>query len=105
MASTATNSGVSVPVLLSVLCLGLAMMFVGGWYFQSSLVELKEQQQTFQSSLLELKVEKQETAQIVQQLKERVRKQSKQLNELRLQLEMRHVQLEVSINSSSYNSK
>ena len=42
---TATNSGVSVTVLLSVLCLGLAMMFVGGWYFQSSLVELKEQQQ------------------------------------------------------------
>ena len=73
----ATNSGVSVAVLLSVLCLGLAMMFVGGWYFQSSLVELKEQQQTFQSSLLELKVEKQETAQIVQQFKGKVRKQSK----------------------------
>ena len=28
---TATNSGVSVTVLLSVLCLGLAMMFMGGW--------------------------------------------------------------------------
>ena len=87
---TATNSGVSVTVLLSVLCLGLVMMFVGGWYFQSSLVELKEQQQ--------------ETAQIVQQLKEKVRKQSKQLNELHLQrLEMR--QFKVSINSNSYNSK
>ena len=85
---TTTNSGVSVTVLLSVLCLGLAMMFVGGWYFQSSLVELKVQQQ--------------ETAQIVQQLKEKVRKQSKQLNELRLQLEMR--QLKVSIYSSSYSS-
>ena len=84
---SATNSGVSVTVLLLVLCLGLAMIFVGGWYFQSSLVELKEQQQ--------------ETAQIVQQLKEKVRKQSKQLNELRLQLEMR--QFKVSINSSSYN--
>ena len=100
---TAANSGVSIAVLLSVLCLGLAMMFVGGWYFQSSLVELKEQQQTFQSSLLELKIEKQETAQIVQQLNEKVRKQSKQLNELHLQLEMR--QFKVSINSSSYNSK
>ena len=54
---TTINSGVSVTVLLSVLCLGLVMMFVGGWYFQSSLVELKEQQQ--------------ETAQIVQQLKEK----------------------------------
>ena len=85
---TTTNSGISVTVLLSVLCFGLAMMFVGGWYFQSSLVELKAQQQ--------------ETAQIVQQLKDKVRKQSKQLNELRLQLEMR--QFKVRINSSNYNS-
>ena len=93
---TATNSGVSVTVLLSVLCLGLAMMFVGGWYFQSSLVELKEQQQ---SSLVELKAQQQETAQIVQQLKDKVRKQSEQLNELHLQLEMR--QFKVSISTSS----
>ena len=69
---TTTNSGISVTVLLSVLCLGLAMMFVGVWYFQSSLVELEAQQ---------------ETAQIVQLLKEKVRRQSKQLNELHLQLE------------------
>ena len=85
---TATNSGVSVSLLLSVLYLGLAVIFVGGWYFQSSLLQLKAQQQ--------------ETAQIVQQLKDKVRKQSKQLNELHLQLEMR--QLKVSINSNSYNS-
>ena len=70
---TTTNSGISVTVLLSVLCLGLAVMFVGVWYFQSSLVELEAQQQ--------------ETAQIVQLLKEGVRRQSKQLNELHLQLE------------------
>ena len=96
---TATNSGISVTVLLSVLCLGLAMIFVGGWYFQSSLIELKEQQQ---SSLVELKAQQQETAQIVEQLKDKVRKQSKQLNELRLQLEMR--KFKVSINSNNYNS-
>ena len=29
---TATNSGVSVTVLLSVLCLGLVMMFMGGCF-------------------------------------------------------------------------
>ena len=69
----ATNGGVSVTVLLSVLCLGLAMIFVGGWYFQSSLVELKEQQQ--------------ETAKVVQQLKEKVKRQNKQLIELQLQLQ------------------
>ena len=57
-----------------------------------SLVELKEQ------------LQQQETAQIVynMQLKEKVRKQSKQLNELCLQLEMR--EFKVSINSSSYNN-
>ena len=92
---TTTNSSISVTALLSVLCLGLAMMFVSGWYFQSSLVGLKEQQQ---SSLIELKAQQQETAQIVQQLKDKVRKQSKQLDELRLQLEMR--QFKVSFNHS-----
>ena len=64
---TATNSSISVSLLLSVLCLGLAVIFVGGWYFQSSLVDLKAEQQ--------------ETAKVVQQLKER------QLIELQLQLE------------------
>ena len=81
---TATNSSISVSLLLSVLCLGLAViLFVGGWYFQSSLVELKEQQQ---SSLVELKTKQQETAKVVQQLKEKVKRQNKQLIELQLQL-------------------
>ena len=102
-----TNSGIRVTVLLSVLCLSLAMMFVGGWYFQSSLVDLKEQQQSLlvelkeqqQSSLVKLETQQEETAQILQQLKEKVRKQSKQINKLRLQLEMK--QFKVSISSSS----
>ena len=63
-----TNSGIRVTVLLFMLCLVLAVMFVGGWYFQSSLVEMKAQQQ--------------ETLYLVQQLKEKVRKQSKQFNKL-----------------------
>ena len=69
---TATNSSISVSLLLSVLYLGLAVIFVGGWYFQSSLVELKAQQQ--------------ETVKVVQQLKEKVKRQNKQLIELQLQL-------------------
>jgi len=108
---TAANNGISVVLLLSVLCLGLAMMFVGGWYFHSSLVELNTKQQSClaelkaqqQASLVELKAQQQETAQIVQQLKEKVRKQSKQLNELHLQIEMK--QFKVSIKFNSYNSK
>ena len=69
---TATNSSISVSLLLSVLCLGLAVIFVGGWYFQSSLVDLK--------------VEQQETVKVVQQLKEKVKRQNKQLIQLQLQL-------------------
>ena len=80
---TATNSSISNSLLLLVLCLGLAVIFVGSWYFQSSLVELKEQQQF---SLVEMKTEQQETAKVVQQLKEKVKRQNKQLIELQLQL-------------------
>ena len=67
---TATNSSISISLLLSMLCLGLAVIFVGGWYFQSSLVDLK--------------VEQQETAKVMQQFKE---KMERQLIELHLQLE------------------
>ena len=67
---TATNSSISVSLLLSVLCLGLAAIFVGGWYFQSLLVELKAEQQ--------------ETAEVVQQLKDNVKRL---FVELQLQLE------------------
>ena len=81
---TATmNSGVSVIVLISILCVGLAMMLVGGWYFQSSLVELKAQQQAdryFQSALVELKTQ-------IQQLKETEERQNKQIIKLQLQLQ------------------
>ena len=66
---TATNSSISVSLLLSLLCLGLAVIFVGGWYFQSSLVDLRAEQQ--------------ETAKVMQQFKEKV---EKQLTELQLQL-------------------
>ena len=80
MAATTTNTVISFSVFLSVIiCLGLAMMFIGGWYFQSSLVELKVQQQ--------------ETVKIVQQLKEKLKRQNKQLVELQLQLELVSLQL------------
>ena len=64
---TTANSCINVAVLPSVLCLGLAMMFIGGWYFQSS---------------------QQETVKTVQQLKEKLKRQNKQLVELQLQLEL-----------------
>ena len=70
---TTSNSSVSISVLLSVIYLGLAVMFVGGWYFQSSLVELKTQQE--------------ETIRTVQQLKGKVKRQNQQLIDLHLQFE------------------
>ena len=76
---TATNSSISVSLLLSMLCLGLAVIFVGGWYFQSSLVELKAEQQ--------------ETAKVVQQLKDKVKKQNKQLMIIEQQLLLEQVSL------------
>ena len=62
---TTTNSSISETILLSVLCLGLTILFMGGWYFQTSLGELKTQQEN--------------TAKILEQLKEKV---SEQLNQL-----------------------
>ena len=60
-----TKGSISGTILLSMLCLGLAMVFMGGWYFQTSLGELKTHQEN--------------TAKILEQLKEKV---SKQLNKL-----------------------
>ena len=87
MTSTTTSSvGVSLAVLLLVLCLGIALTLLGGWYFQSSLVEVKEQQQTLQLSVGELNVQRKESTETVQQLREKIRRQGMQLTELQLQL-------------------
>ena len=91
MTTSSINNGVSATLLLSVLCLGLVIMVVGGWYFQSSLVELKVQQQ---SSLGEFEVQQQETPQIMHHLKEEVKRQNKQIMELQLELQqILHVSL------------
>ena len=87
MTSTTTSSvGVSLAVLLLVLCLGIALTLLGGWYFQSSLVEVKEQQQALQLSVGELNVQRKESTETVQQLRETIRRQGMQLTELQLQL-------------------
>ena len=65
---TATNSSISGTVLLSMLCLGLAMVFMGGWYFQTLLGELKTQQEN--------------TANVLEQLKEKASKQLSKLSPL-----------------------
>ena len=95
------NSGISVTVLLSVLCLGIVMMFVGGWYFQSSLVELRvmvanqheyivEQKKEImgqRNEILAHTVKATKREDIIQQLQEALNEQNKNLNELLLQLQ------------------
>ena len=83
--TTANSAGVSFTVLLLALCLGIALTLMGGWYFQSSLVEVKEQQQEFQLVVVELKAQRKETAKTVQQLRETIRTQGILLAELQLQ--------------------
>ena len=73
------SSGLNFSLVISLLCLGI--VFVGGWYFQSSLVELRTQmiEDIAQQSI---KIEVQ--AEIIQQLKQTVKEQNKQLNLLQL---------------------
>ena len=68
-------------MLVSLVCVGL--VFVGGWYFQSSLVVQK------------VKTEVQ--GEIIQQLKEKVLEQNKQLNQIQVQLQILQNQPQVSV--------
>ena len=52
MATTANNS---ISLLLSIVCLGI--VFVGGWYFQSSIAELRTLVDDQQDTIMELKKE------------------------------------------------
>ena len=66
---TATYNANSVSLLLSVLCLGI--VFMGGWYFQSSIVDLKT-----------LVANQQE---VIMEQKKDITEQKKRLDELLLQ--------------------
>ena len=52
MTTTANNS---ISLLLSIVCLGI--VFVGGWYFQSSIAELRTLVDNQQDTIMELKKE------------------------------------------------
>ena len=88
------NTGFNVGLLLSIVCLGI--VFVGGWYFQSSLVELRTQMIAQQDGIVEQKTKVEEQAQTIQQLQETVRQQNKQLGELQILLGKRQHPLQVS---------
>ena len=110
---TSTNNNVSsVSLFLSVLCLGIVLM--GGWYFQSSIVELRtlvaNQQKVIMEQKKEITGQKNEileqTAKVtkqeetVQQFNARLYEQSNKLDEMSLQLQFdgSHHQFQSKVN-------
>ena len=114
--TTANNNAISVGLLLSILCLG--MVFVGGLYLQSSIVELRalvtdlqeatseqEKELTEQTNeILEqkkrimeqtLKITKQEET--IQQLQQKLYEQEQRLDKLSLELQFENSQSQVNI--------
>ena len=96
--TTTSNTGVIVSSLLSVVC--LVMVCMGGWYFQSSLVELRtlvlHQQQDIagqRSEILEQTAKNAEQAEIIRQLKEKLNEQDRQIDLILLQLEEAQLQV------------
>ena len=90
----ATNSTQSFCAEFALMCLGI--VFVGGWYFQSLLAELRIEMAVTQQDILkqmtkmmedntnhQIKIEVQ--AETIQQLKEITTSQNKQLNQLQFQ--------------------
>ena len=72
---TTTDNATNVGLLLSILCLGI--VFVGGWYFQSSVVELRtlvaDQQEAImeqRKELLDQKIKIIKQEETIQQLKQ-----------------------------------
>ena len=78
-----TVSTVQVSVVLSVLC--LVVVFVGGWYLQSSLIQLNTQ-------VMEQHYHNQEQ---IQQLNKQIIQQNNQISEQQLQLEQLNIIIDV----------
>lgn len=76
-----TGSGFNLNLLILLVCVGL--VFVVGWYCQSSLLAQ------------EVKIDVQE--ELVQQLKDTVLEQNKQLNQLQIQLQILQSQPQVRV--------
>jgi len=78
-----------ISVALSVLC--LVVVIAGGWYLQSSLVQLSTQ-------LVEYQYHDQEQNEHIQQLSKQIIKQNDQISEQQLQLEQLNIIIGVLVN-------
>ena len=79
---------VQISVALSVLC--LVIVFVGGWYLQSSLVQLNTQ-------LMKYQYHDQEQNEHIQQLSKQIIDQNNQISEQQLQLEQLNSMIDVLV--------
>lgn len=96
--TTASSERLGVSMLLLVLdCVGIAMMFMGGWYFQSSLIELRvmviNQREQIMVQKKEITAQRNEMlAQII-----KTAKQEDTIEQLKEKLDdlLQHVQLQI----------
>ena len=89
-------SAVHVSVLLSVVCLGV--VFVGGWYLQSSLMELNTQ-------LIQQFYHNQEQIKQIEELNKQVIKQNHQISQQQSQLKQLNSIINVLLNNNTKVSR
>ena len=87
---------VSISILLSVICLGV--VFVGGWYLQSSLMELNTQ-------VMEQYYHNQEHTKQIEELNKQVIKQNDQITQQQSQLQQLNVIIKVLFNNNEKVSR
>jgi len=81
----ATSNGFSYSLLLALLSislLALGIVLANGWYFHSSLVELRTQLMVQQENIVEQRIKIEVQGETIQQLKEIVKEQSKVFTKL-----------------------
>ena len=89
-------STVHISVLLSVVCLGV--VFVGGWYLQSSLMELNTQ-------VMEQHYHNQEQTKQIEELNKQIIKQNDHITQQHLQLEQLNIIINVLLNNNAKVSR
>ena len=89
-------STVHVSILLSVVCLGI--VFVGGWYLQSSLMELNTQ-------VMEQYYHNQEHTKQIDELNKKIIKQNDHITQQQLQLQQLNIIINVLLNNNAKVSR
>ena len=89
-------STVHVSALLSVVCMGV--VFVGGWYLQSSLMELNTQ-------VMEQYYHNQEQTKQIEELNKQIIKQNDQITQQQLQLQQLNIIINVLLNNNAKVSR